>query len=126
MVMIKSNMVKVILFILIPQTKVRAPIVNQFSKVRKKTCSELIIEVKVTKVIIQQQVIMTQIKYLNPFSEINLEPPNKVQHKKLKKGRHKMINIIFYFSGFKIIFITKIKPSISTFTIMSKGIRSSL
>merc|ERR1712168_7663 len=41
--------------------------------------------IKTPKVIIQHKVINTETKYLNPNSEINLDPPSIVQHKKLEK-----------------------------------------
>ena len=89
-VIISNNIIKVTLLMLTPQTRVRIPMANQCSRFKENTCSELIIMIKTPKVIIQHKVINTETKYLNPNSEINLDPPSIVQHKKLKKGIHKI------------------------------------
>ena len=86
-------MVKVILLILIPQIKSKLLMLNQVPILKEKTNSELMRAKKKFIVINQQAIMTTEIKYLKPDSEINLDPPNRVQHKKLKKGRHNIHNI---------------------------------
>ena len=93
----------------IPQVIFRLFRLNHLIRDRLKNSSELIVWMKVIKVINQQADIQNIIKILTPFSLKSLAPPSTVHTKKLKKGiiNIKITTVSYLFSCLKLFLLLK-------------------